>query len=266
MTTPSKIALIGYGKMGQALHKGWVNAGLNANYTIIAPTASKTNPDLYPSIQAASNALKSCDIILLAVKPQIMATICEELKPLITPKALIISIAVGQTLQNLTTYFSPKQPIIRVMPNTPSAIGKGVSGLVANSKCSATHKEQATRLFTPSGTIHWLDNETLINSLAAISGSGPAYLFYFIEALTKAAKHAGLPDDLAATLARNTITGSAALAEANPQSSATTLRQNVTSPGGTTQAALSRLMDGELQQILNQAITKAIKRGEELSG
>jgi len=264
MTSAPNIALIGYGKMGQALHQGWVKAGFNAHYSIIAPKASKTNPDLYPSIEAASDAIKACDIILLAVKPQMMAAICAELKPLIAQDTLVISIAVGETLENFATYFNAAQPVIRVMPNTPSAIGKGVTGIIANTHCSAAQKEITTQLFTPFGSVHWLNDEDMINRLAAISGSGPAYLFYFIEALTEAAKHAGLPADLASALARETIIGSAHLAEAEPSTTPAKLRQNVTSPGGTTEAALSRLMDGDFQTILNEAITRAIKRGEEL--
>lgn len=262
MSNPQHITLIGFGKMGQALHNGWQTAGLNA--TIIDPAAASTNPDIYASAEAAAAPLAQATVIVLAVKPQIMKQVCAGLKPHIPDNALILSIAAGQTLTNYGTYFGPEHPVIRTMPNTPAAIGKGISVSVASPTCTPEHKATADTLLAPTGQHHWLEDEALMNAVTAVSGSGPAYLFYFIEALTEAAKATGLPADLAEALARQTIIGSAHLVEHEAATPAATLRENVTSPGGTTAAALERLMDGEFQTIINEAVNKAIKRGEEL--
>lgn len=253
--------------MGAALYNGWQSANLNATFTIISPNskpAPADNTTYYSAAEDAAEALSQATIIIMAVKPQVMEQVCAHLKPYVSDQALIVSIAVGQPLSNFATYFSPAQPIIRIMPNTPVAIGKGTSICVASPSCTDTHKASIDALLAPSGQNHWLEDETLMNAAGAISGSGPAYLFYFIEALTAAAQNAGLPKDMAESLARQTIIGSAHLAEQDATTPAATLRENVTSPGGTTQAALSRLMDGEFQTILNQAIEKAVKRSAEL--
>lgn len=271
MNSPASFTLgiIGYGKMGGALHRGWLAAGYHARYIIISPdqavredgTSRFYNDINDPDTQ---QALADCDLVLLAVKPQILADVCASLKAYIAPGAVILSIAAGQSLAVLQSYFTPQQAIVRSMPNTPAAIGKGVSGYVPNALCTAAHLDRVQDLLSIAGHVHALPSEALMNALNAVSGSGPAYLFYFTEALTQAAEKAGLPADLAAALARQTVIGSASLMDADSDVPPATLRQNVTSPGGTTQAALEFLMDGRLQDVMNDAIDAAVRRAEDL--
>jgi pyrroline-5-carboxylate reductase len=263
------ITLVGYGKMGQALLEGWLNSPINAKFTIIDPQIDKKleNTPLkthYSSTEDAQSALNTTKMVILAVKPQIMANVCAELKPHIAPDAAIMSIAAGQTIANFERYFSPSQPIIRTMPNTPAAIGKGMSIAVANTRIRAQQKELAEALLTSAGKIEWVQDENLLDAVTAVSGSGPAYVFHLIEILTKSAESAGLTPALAATLARQTVIGAAALAENEPETPAATLRENVTSPGGTTAAALEILMNGEWQDIFDRAIAAAKDRGQAL--
>lgn len=269
MVNRHNIVLIGYGKMGSALHQGWIKADFPATYSIISPSQSPRIDGLchyYNDVQDSTfqEALKNADIVMMAVKPQKMREVCAQIKPYVSVSSLILSIAAGQTLQTFEGYFNAQQPIIRSMPNTPSAIGKGVTGYVCNNACSDTQKQLVHDLLNISGAVYELSNEDLIDPLSAISGSGPAYLFYFTEALTQAGIDAGLPVDIAADLARQTMVGAGALMEAAPDTPPSTLRENVTSPGGTTQAALNVMMNGDMQDIITKAIHAAVSRAKEL--
>lgn len=272
MVNPAQtIGIIGYGEMGASLHRGWVvSPDLHHSYCVISPSQSPRRDgatEYFNDIQTptAQKTLLACDVVMLAVKPQIMGQVCIDYKPFIRPDALIISIAAGLTIDFFTDAFHPKQPIIRAMPNTPSAIGKGVTGYVASDGCHTVHIEFAQQLFETSGSAHFLDDERLMDSLSAVSGSGPAYLFYFTECITQAGIAQGLPKDLSEALARETIIGSAALLETSPKSSPAELREAVTSKGGTTQAALSHFMAGEFQDITTKALKAAVQRAKELS-
>ena len=263
------IAIIGYGKMGSALHQGWMAADFPATYTIISPSQTPRTQDTctyYNDVNDAAfqAALAQADLVMMAVKPQKMAEVCAQMKPYISQDSLILSIAAGQTVSSFEGYFSAAQPIIRSMPNTPSAIGKGVTGYVSNAACLDAHKKLAHDLLDISGAVYALTSEDLIDPLSAISGSGPAYLFYFTEALTQAGIDAGLPEDISAGLARQTMIGAGALMEASADVPPSTLRENVTSPGGTTQAALNVMMNGEMQDIVSKAIQAAVSRAKEL--
>lgn len=266
------IALIGCGKMGGAMLRGWLDADIDAHYIIIEPYGqpdfTKNNPRVTYAAKAqdAKDQLGKTDLCILAVKPQIMSDICAELSPHIKTDCLILSVAAGQTIANFEDYFSPQHPVIRVTPNTPAAIGKGMSVAAANANVTADQKALTTQLLTCSGRTEWIDDESLMNAVTAVSGSGPAYVFYVIEALASAGENVGLTPDTAMTLARQTVIGAAALAEAEADTPASTLRENVTSPGGTTAAALSIFMDGKMQDIFDTALIKARDRGEELSG
>lgn len=265
-TDELNIALIGYGRMGQALFQGWQQAGISANYTVVSPGESNIqNANSYDNIAEATDNLRQANLICLAVKPQIMDQICSELKPVLNKDCLILSIAAGRTLKSFESHFGIKQPIVRTMPNTPAAIGKGIAVSIANEAVLLNQKQIADMLITTSGGSLWLEDESFMDAVTAISGSGPAYVFYFIEALTNAALKAGLPEDVANTLARQTVIGSAHLAEQEIDSSAALLRENVTSPGGTTEAALKVLMAGEFSQILDKAVQEAISRGQDLA-
>jgi len=272
MSNALNITLIGCGKMGGAMLKGWLNSDIQATYTIIEPygqpefTIGNDRIAFGKSVDDIKDKVETSDICILAVKPQMMMEVCEALKHIISNDCLIFSVAAGQTIQNFEDYFGPNQPIVRVMPNTPASIGEGMSVAVANKNVSQPQKDITTKMLDCSGKTAWVDDENLMNAVTAVSGSGPAYIFHLIEALASAGEHVGLDKDTAMTLARQTVIGSAALAGSAPETSASTLRENVTSPKGTTAAALDVLMDGRFQDILNEALTAAKTRGEELSG
>lgn len=268
MTRKLNITLIGCGKMGSALTHGWVAANIIQTIEILDPS------DLPESIQRLDNAFhmkraetltfKRTDIVVLAIKPQIIADILVTLKDLIPKTIPVLSIAAGTTIGFIQNHLGAEQPIIRTMPNTPAAIGKGITALVG-SNINDTQKQMADTLFSAVSKTIWLDDESMMNAVTAVSGSGPAYVFYLIEALTRAGEKLGLPTDQSMQLSRQTVIGAAALAEANSDVPAAILRENVTSPKGTTEAALNILMDGKFQEILDKAVTAACNRGKELS-
>lgn len=259
--------------MGAALIQGWITANLIKRADILDPNGipdSLTNfQSLFHVKQAAdlsfSDSDAESDLLILAVKPQIMDSVCADLKPILPPTLPILSIAAGKTTNYFQTQFSNGTPIIRAMPNTPAAIGKGMSALYATDAVKIDTKKMAETLLNTSGQTLWLENEDQMDAVTAVSGSGPAYIFHIIETLAQAGIKAGLSDAQAMQLARQTVIGSAALAAHEEDTPAHVLRKNVTSPGGTTEAALNVLMDGRLQDIMNQAVESAKKRGQELA-
>ena len=266
MTAPFNITLIGCGKMGGAMLHGWLNADIDATFTVIEPhDIAFDNIAHFKTIDEAAEKLRKADTIILAVKPQAMHEICTSLKNHIADDALILSIAAGQSIANFENHFGAAQPVIRAMPNTPAAIGKGMSVAVANPNVSETQKSIAQNLLECAGKFEWIDDEDLMDAVTALSGSGPAYIFYLIEVLAKSGEKIGLPPQTAQTLARQTVIGAAALAENDADTPASTLRQNVTSPCGTTEAALNILMDKRMQDLLDEALTAAKNRGKELN-
>lgn len=263
------IALVGCGKMGTALLRGWIDTSVISHVDILEPEDVGVSS---PLISHVRNANEFCpatdhpwDMLVLAVKPQMMKTLCASLMPALLPGVPVLSIAAGKTLASLKSYLREEQPIIRAMPNTPAAIGKGISVAVATSEITPGQKHIAHQVLSAGGKLAWVDDETQMDAVTALSGSGPAYVFYLIEVLAAAGEKAGLSPDMAMILARQTVIGSGALAETDKALPAAMLRQNVTSPGGTTEAALSVLMDGRLQQIFDAAIEKATARSRELS-
>lgn len=266
MSDVSNIVLIGCGQMGSALLKGWIVANMPAKFSVIEPHAiSFEQPEHFTSIESAASALASAHAIILAVKPQTMGTVCAALSTHIQPQSLILSIAAGYSLERLSSSFDTKQPVIRSMPNTPAAIGKSMSVAIANTFVTPAQKMLATQLLETAGTLEWISDESLLDAVTALSGSGPAYVFLLIEILAKAGESSGLPADLAIKLACQTVIGAAALAEHTPEKSAQTLRENVTSPGGTTAAALEILMNGDLQTLFDNALAAATRRSRELN-
>ncbi len=254
--------------MGQALLTTWSMNLPQYQYIAFDPSPIpdsliKKNITHYQKIESGN--VGDYNAIILAVKPQIMSDICTKITPFLNPNTLIISIAAGQKIENFEKYFGQTHPIIRTMPNTPAAIEKGISVGVANKNVTEEQKKLTQTLFEKTGVFDWIEDENLMDAVTAVSGSGPAYVFYLIESLEKAAISNGLPPNLAQTLARQTVIGSAALAEIEHTQRPQTLRENVTSPGGTTEAALNLLMDGKFDRILDEAIKAAIKRGQELS-
>jgi pyrroline-5-carboxylate reductase len=263
------IALAGCGKMGSAMASAWLKAGIVETLFILDPSPLPVSlredgrVKAFMEVTAFLQGIENCDVLVLAVKPQIFEQVCESLTEI--PSNLpVLSIAAGKMIASMEKIFG-NRPLFRAMPNTPAAIGKGVTAAVGNSHVKEDQKPLAEKLLSAFGLFVWLEDEKLMDAVTALSGSGPAYLFYMIEALAKAGEKAGLSQDKAMIFARQTIIGAAALAEAEPDSSPARLRENVTSPGGTTAAALSVLMDGRFEQILADAVAAAKERSEELS-
>lgn len=258
----SRILLVGCGKMGGALLNGWKTRHPNLSITIVDPAS----PDAqYRSASDIHDA--SFDAVVLAVKPQVMTHTIQEIRGLLSPTTLIISIAAGKPIAYFEELTHASQPIIRVMPNTPAAIGCGMSVLCSNPHVTSFQKELAALLLSSVGVAEWLDDERLMDAVTAVSGSGPAYVFHLIEALAKAGENSGLPPHLSMTLARQTVIGAGALCSVDVTTSVETLRQNVTSPGGTTEAALKILMNDArgLTEIMTRAVLAARDRGRELA-
>jgi pyrroline-5-carboxylate reductase len=273
MTKNLNIALIGCGKMGSAMLRGWLAAKIENRIAVLDPAGLPDefadfapNPvSYYKDVAAFAKNAPAADVYVIAVKPQIMEDVCRAIAPAIPQNALILSIAAGQTIASFEQRFGAKKAIVRAMPNTPAAIGKGIAVAVANNNVTDEQKQQTDAILQSIGEVEWVRDEALLDPVTAVSGSGPAYVFLLIEALAKAGEKAGLAPAFAMKLARQTVIGSAALAEAEPNTPASKLRENVTSPGGTTAAALEVLMNGEWQDIMNKAIAAAAKRSNELS-
>lgn len=266
MKKPYKVTLVGCGKMGGALMRKWVSSAPQISFSVIEPH-DITAPGVkhFRSTDDAKEALHDADAVILAVKPQVMADICVRIAPLTHEKTLFLSIAAGQSLSTLEKNLGEGRAVIRSMPNTPAAVGKAMTTCIANAHVSAEQKALATQLLESAGRVAWLEDESLMDSVTALSGSGPAYVFYLVERLTESGQKLGLPEELATVLARQTIIGAAALMEAEPETPAAVLRQNVTSPGGTTETALRIVMDGRMQEIFDEALRAAHNRSRELS-
>lgn len=261
------VVLVGAGKMGLALAQGWLSAGLEANHLVLVDPKPSDTTTAFASQHgvrlAASAAGVLTQVLVLAVKPQIMAGVIDEVKPVVGRQTLVISIAAGISLRTLTQGLGTER-VIRTMPNTPAQIGKGITGAVPGFKVDDNDKAVAEALLKAAGPVVWFDVEARLDAVTAVSGSGPAYVFHLVEALTEAGRRQGLPADVAGQLARQTVIGAAALLEADP-APASTLRENVTSPNGTTAAALAVLMgDDGLTRLVDRAVQAARVRSEEL--
>lgn len=263
------IALIGAGKMGGALLEGWLRLGLDPRKIAVL------EPAPLPHIAALANrgvrinpgveTLRQADVIVIAIKPQAAAQVLRPLAVNVSPSALIVSIMAGQTLHFLSSLFPRAAAMVRAMPNTPAAIGRGITVAVA-AKTDRRQRQIAHRLLGATGAVEWVEDESLMDAVTALSGSGPAYVFLLAEALAQAGAAVGLPASLAETLARETVAGSGELLHQSRQDAAT-LRQNVTSPGGTTAAALAVLMRPTgLIKLMSEAIAAATERSRELAG
>jgi len=261
------VVLIGAGKMGLALARGWMAAGLRPNELVLVdpkPTeatqsfAAETGVRLLASAQGVLIA-----VMVLAVKPQVMAGVLAELRPLVGPHTLVISIAAGISIAAISAGLDTTR-VVRAMPNTPAQLGKGVTGVVPGPGVSELDRGVADALLHAAGDVLWFAEEPMIDAVTAVSGSGPAYVFHFVEALAAAGVRQGFSADEAMQLARQTVIGAAALLEADPASAAV-LRQNVTSPNGTTEAALGVLMaPNGLVNLMEKTVLAARLRSEEL--
>lgn len=259
------IALAGAGKMGGAMLTGWLAGGLDSSrIVVIEPTPSDEIKALAAKgIRLNPKDAGAADTLVVAVKPQTFREAGPALKSVVTPSTLVVSIMAGTPIAALEEVCSGM--VVRAMPNTPAAIGRGITVAVAASKVSAAHRATADALLRATGPVEWIDDENLMDAVTAVSGSGPAYVFLLAEELARAGVEAGLPEALATKLARVTVAGSGELLHRSDLPSAT-LRQNVTSPGGTTAAALSVLMaDDGLGPLMIKAIAAAANRSKELA-
>jgi pyrroline-5-carboxylate reductase len=264
------LLLVGCGKMGSALLDGWLKRGVKpAEVLVVEPAADPSRVSIpagvavVPSPDRIPAGFKPA-VVLLAVKPQTMDEAAPHYRRY--RDALFVSIAAGKRIESFERQFGAEAAVVRVMPNTPAAVGCGMSVLCANRNAGAEHRKAAEELMAAVGETAWIDDEGLMDAVTAVSGSGPAYVFLLIETLAKAGEAAGLPTALAAQLARATVAGSGELARLSSESPAQ-LRVNVTSPGGTTAAALAVLMaDDGLQALMTRAVAAAARRGKELGG
>jgi pyrroline-5-carboxylate reductase len=263
------LVLVGAGKMGSALIEGWLRSGLDARdaavldpqpspqIAALASRGTRLNPDVRTLGEAAA--------IVVAVKPQLAGEVLPTLAPMIGPATLVVSIMAGRTLRFLSDALARPCALVRAMPNTPAAIGRGIT-VAAALGASDAQRDLAHRLLGATGAVEWIDDEALMDAVTAVSGSGPAYVFLLAEALAQAGVAAGLPPRLAEQLARETVAGSGELLHRSALDAAT-LRENVTSPGGTTAAALAVLMgQGGLVPLMRAAIAAATRRSRELAG
>jgi pyrroline-5-carboxylate reductase len=260
----TEVLLIGCGRMGGALLKGWRESGV-VDRAIVVDPALPSLPGT-TAVAALSDITGSLPrIILLAVKPQMLDQVLPGLRDRLPADALVISIAAGKTLSYFADRLGSTVSVVRTMPNTPAAIGRGITVCCAGATVSAAGRETTDRLLSAVGEVAWTEDESLMHAVTAVSGSGPAYVFLLIESLQAAAEAAGLPADLAARLARQTVAGSGELARQSPDDPAK-LRANVTSPAGTTAAALAVLMaDDGLPDLMKRAVAAATARSEELA-
>lgn len=267
MTQP-RIAFIGAGNMATSLIGGLLAQGFPASHICAsdpgaeqrAKVAAEHGIELFDN---NADAVASANVVVLAVKPQMMKDVCLALAPSLQPGQLIVSIAAGITCASLNTWLGDVA-LVRCMPNTPSLLRQGVSGLYANALVSAPQRQQAEQLLSAVGLALWLDEEQLIDAVTAVSGSGPAYFFLLVEAMIAAGEQLGLPRATAAQLTQHTALGAARMVTES-EVDAAELRRRVTSPGGTTEAAINRFQAGGFEALVQQALNAAASRSAELA-
>jgi pyrroline-5-carboxylate reductase len=264
------LLLVGCGKMGGALLRGWLDRGAARRYLVVEPGPAGADFAANPLIELMAGADEipaefETGVIVLAVKPQVMSQALPDYRRFVRSGTLFLSIAAGKTLDSFARVLGERAAVVRAMPNTPAAVGRGIAVGCANPAVAPAQRALAERLLAAVGEVAWVDDEALMDAVTAVSGSGPAYVFLLIECLAKAGVAAGLSEDLAARLARATVAGAGELARLAADSAAV-LRENVTSPGGTTRAALDVLMASDgLEALLTRAVLAAAKRSRELA-
>jgi pyrroline-5-carboxylate reductase len=263
------VVLVGCGQMGSAMLRGWLGRGAAAAYRVVEPAGVPAALAGSPGISAYRSvgelpAGPPPDAVVFAIKPQIADDVVPAYRRFAQPQTVFLSIAAGKTIAGLARHLG-EAAIVRVMPNTPAAIGRAISVACANSRVSGGQRALCDGLLAAIGESTWIDDEALMDPVTAVSGSGPAYVFLLIEVLAAAGEKSGLPPDLALRLARDTVAGAGELARQSADSPAR-LREAVTSPGGTTRAALDVLMaDPGLAQLMERAISAATARSRELA-
>jgi pyrroline-5-carboxylate reductase len=270
LSTSPTISFIGAGNMASAIIGGMLDNGFQADKIwVSAPDdnhlqsirkrfgISVTTDNRYCAQQA--------DMVVLAVKPQVMAEVCQDIAPVVqNTRPLMVSIAAGLTADTLDEWLGGGLPLVRVMPNTPSLVGKGAAGLYANSQVKDKQKKMVQAVFESIGSALWVEDENLLHAVTALSGSGPAYFFLMLEALESAATEAGIDPETARELAIQTMAGAAEMAGRSEHDPAQ-LKRNVMSPGGTTEQAIHTFEDGGLRDLVKEAYGAAFKRSQEMS-
>lgn len=271
LTLQGPLVLVGAGKMGGALLAGWLDKGFApGNIVVRDPSPAPEMAGMLSDRGIALNddvddiAARKPAVVVLAVKPQLMDAVLPELKPLVSPNTVFVSIAAGTSLFHLQELLGEDVHAVRAMPNTPAAVGRGMTACYANPLVSAAQRALADDLLSAVGSVGWVESEPLIDAVTAISGSGPAYVFYLAECMAAAGEALGLSAELSSQLARATVSGAGEMLHQMPDDAAT-LRKNVTSPGGTTAAALDILMgEGGMSPLMRRAATAARDRARKL--
>ncbi|PWB31767.1 pyrroline-5-carboxylate reductase [Pseudomonas sp. SDI] len=264
----TRIAFIGAGNMAASLIGGLRAQGLEAAQIRASDPGAEQRAKIHAEHGIAmfehnADAIEGADVVVLAVKPQAMKAVCEALKPSLKPEQLIVSIAAGITCQSMNAWLGA-QPIVRCMPNTPALLRQGVSGLYATAQVSAAQRTQAEQLLSAVGIALWLDEEQQLDAVTAVSGSGPAYFFLLIEAMTAAGEKLGLPRETAAKLTLQTALGAAHMAVSSDVDAAE-LRRRVTSPAGTTEAAIKSFQADGFEALVEKALGAAAHRSAEMA-
>ena len=263
-----RIAFIGAGNMAASLIGGLRAQGMSAAQICASEPGAEQRARISAEhgitvYESNQQAISGADLIVLAVKPQIMKAVCLALAPHLQANQLIVSIAAGISCASLNNWLGP-QPLVRCMPNTPALVRQGVSGLFANAQVSATQREQAEQVLSAVGMVLWLDNEAQIDAVTSVSGSGPAYFFLLIEAMSAAGVQLGLTPETATQLSIQTALGAARMAVSSDVD-AGELRRRVTSPNGTTEAAIKTFQAGGFAALVENALTAAATRSVELA-
>jgi pyrroline-5-carboxylate reductase len=266
--TDGPIVLAGAGKMGGALLTGWLAQGCDpARLVVLEPSPA---PEIAATaargvrLNPAPDTVGAAAALVIAVKPQVFREVAPALRPYAGPATLVLSVMAGITMATIASACGGH--IVRTIPNTPAAIGRGITAAVPAADVAPAGRTLADALLRSTGAVEWIDDEALIDAITAVSGSGPAYVFLLAEAMAQAGRAAGLPEQLASRLARATVAGAGELLHRSDLEAAT-LRQNVTSPGGTTAAALAVLMaDDGVAALMTRAVAAATKRSRELAG
>ena len=270
---PLRLVLVGGGKMGSAMLEGWLKKDLAPSDVLVVEPFTDTAAHLSKKlgVKTVSDASEIPDddtpeTIVLAVKPQMMDDAIDGYARFASERCVFVSVAAGKPIQYFEKHLGPNAAIVRAMPNTPAAVGRGITVCCANQHVSSAQRDWADTLLKSVGVVDWVDDEGHIDAVTALSGGGPAYVFLLVEVMAQAGIDAGLPEDLAMRLARTTVSGAGELLHQSEEEAAT-LRQNVTSPAGTTYEALQVLMsDDALQPLMTEAIKQATRRSKELAG
>jgi pyrroline-5-carboxylate reductase len=264
------ITFIGGGNMASALISGLANPPRSDLRIRVVEPSEPARMRLEETFSLktftdAALAIEGADVVLLAIKPQIMSTVLDGLAGHVQPGQLVLSIAAGVTMSSIEAQLGHGQAVVRCMPNTPALIGHGITGMVAGRNCSRKQRTRAEEIMSAASEVVWLEDERLMDAVTAVSGTGPAYFFLLTEALAAAARELGLPAATADRLAAITCFGAGAMVASSPDE-AEELRRRVTSPGGTTEAAMAVLEDGDFRDLLSRAVRAARDRSKELSG